>query len=288
MAFAASALAAGLAAQPANERGGRERVVELAHQAVAAAAIDSLPKQLKAFYKAHRAEMPSLALEPEFAARGPERRFLVDRVSQFPFDDLPHTEASLNAKYGDKAQGIGRLPWLIQESYARLVDAMKAQDKEKILQESDVMAGLIVDLRSPLNLTDNYDGQKTGQHGVWVRVIEKLPQALGKDLKLSPDAANYLDNPKEYVFSILLASYVWIDNILYLDQLAERGKQGYGDPYFEDLARRVGPILRQQVLSPAAEDAGSYWYTAWVVAGRPELKAPGSEGKPGKNESERK
>ena len=196
----------------------------------------------------------------------------MDRLSSFPFDDLPRSEASLNAKYGDKAQGVGRLPWLVQESYARLVDAMKASDKEKILNESDVLAGLIVDLRSPLNLTDNYDGQKTGQHGLWVRVLEKLPQALGKDLKLSPDAANYLDNPKEYVFSIMLASYVWIDNILYLDELAHRGKQGYGDPYYEDLARRVGPILRQQVLSPAAQDVGSYWYTAWVVAGRPELK----------------
>jgi len=134
------------------------------------------------------------------------------------------------------------------------------------------LAGLIVDLRSPLNLTDNFDGQRTGQHGLWVRIVEKLPQAVGKDLKLSPDAANYLDNPKEYVFSIMLGSYVWLDNILYLEELARRGKTGYGDPYFEDLARKVGPILRQQVLSPAAEDAGSYWYTAWTVAGRPDLK----------------
>jgi hypothetical protein len=238
----------------------------------AAAAIETLPKQLKAFYKEHRAELPSLALEPEFPTRGPERRFLVDRLLPFPFAELPHTEAALVAKYGDKAKGVGRLPWLVQESYARLVDAMKAPDKEKILAESDVLVGLIVDLRSPLNLTDDYDGQRSGQHGLWVRIVEKLPQALGKDLKLSPDAANYLDNPKEYVFSIVLASYVWVDNILYLDQLAHRGKAGYGDPYYEDLARRVGPILRQQVLSPAAEDAGSYWYTAWTVAGRPGLK----------------
>ena len=50
--------------------------------------------------------------------------------------------------------------------------------------------------------------------------------------------------------------------------LARRAKP----PNFEDLARRVGPLLRQQVLSPAAEDTGSYWYTAWVVAGRPDLK----------------
>jgi len=270
----ALALAAGTArAQPQKPaEGSRPRTVELAHQVTAAAAIETLPKPLKGFYKAHRGEMPSLALEPEFAAHGPERRFLIDRLLAFPFAELPRTEAALVAKYGDKAKGIGRLPWLVQESYARLVDAMKTPDKEKILAESDVLTGLIVDLRSPLNLTDNFDGQRTGQHGLWVRIMEKLPQAIGKDLKLSPDAANYLDNPKEYVFSIMLGSYVWLDNMLYLEELARRGKSGYGDPYFEDLARRLGPILREQVLSPAAEDAASYWYTAWMVAGRPELK----------------
>jgi hypothetical protein len=94
---------------------------------------------------------------------------------------------------------------------------------------------------------------------------------MGKDLKVSPDAAKYLDNPKEYVFSIIESTYVWVDNVLYMDDLAKRGKAGYGDPYFEDLVRRVGPILRDR-LSHATEDAGSYWYTAWSVAGRPELK----------------
>jgi len=250
---------------------GRERVLELAHQVVVSAAIDTLPKQLKAFYKAHRQEMPSLGLEPEFPARGPERRFMVDRLLPFPFSELPRSEAALKAKYGEKTEGIGRLPWLVQESYARLVEAMKASDKDKILAESDVLGGLVVDLNSPLNLTDNFDGQKTGQHGLWVRLVEKLPQAIGKNLRVSPDAANYLDNPKEYVFSIMLGSYVWLDNTLYLEELVRRGKTGYGDPYFEDLAQRVGPILRER-LSRAAEDAGSFWYTAWSVAGRPDLK----------------
>jgi hypothetical protein len=238
---------------------------------VVAAAIDTLPKPLRAFYKDHRGEMPSLALEPEFPVRGPERRFMVDRLLPFPFRELPRTEAEIKARFGEKADGIGRLPWLIQESYARLVEAMKAGDKEKILAESDVLGGLVVDMHSALNLTENYDGQKTGQHGLWVRLVEKLPQALGKDLRISPDAANYLDNPKEYVFSMMLGAYVWLDNTLYLEELARRGKSGYGDPYFEDLARKVGPILRER-LSRAAEDAGSYWYTAWTVAGRPELK----------------
>jgi hypothetical protein len=257
--------------RPPGGQESRERMLELAHQVVAAGAIDTLPKQLKAFYKAHRQEMPSLALEPEFAPRGADRRFMVDRLLPFPFTELPRSETELKAKYGERAEGIGRLPWLVQESYARLVEAMKAGDKDKILGESDVIAGLVVDLNSPLNLTENYDGQKTGQHGMWVRLVEKLPQAMGNNLKVSPDAARYLDNPKEYVFSIMLGTYVWLDNILYLEELARRGKAGYGDPYFEDLASRVGPILKVR-LSRAAEDAGSYWYTAWSVAGRPELK----------------
>jgi len=256
---------------PGGPEGARARIVELAQQTVVAGAIDTLPKQLKAFYKTHRMEMPSLALEPTFPPRGPDRRFMVDRLMPFPFRELPRSEAALKAKYADKAEGIGRLPWLVQESYARLLDAYKAGDKEKILNESDMLAGLAVDLNSPLNLTENYDGQKTGQHGLWVRIEEKLPQAMGKDLKVSPDAAKYLDNPKEYVFSVIEGTYVWLDNVLYMDELAKRGKAGYGDPYFEDLVRRVGPILRDR-LSHATEDAGSYWYTAWSVTGRPELK----------------
>jgi hypothetical protein len=264
-------LAVSAVAQPAGGEAGRGRVLELAHQVVAAAAIDTLPRQVKDFYKRHRMEIPSLALEPEFPPRGPERRFLVDRLLPFPFRELPRSEAEVRAKYAEKAEGLGRLPWLIQESQARLVEAMRAQEKDRILAESDLIAGLVVDVHSPLNLTENHDGQLTGQHGLWVRLVEKLPHALGRNLRLSPDAARYLDDPNEHVFSMMLSSYVWLDNVLYLEELAQRGKRGFGDPYFEDLARRVGPVLRER-LSRAAEDAGSYWYTAWTVAGRPALK----------------
>jgi hypothetical protein len=148
---------------------------------------------------------------------------------------------------------------------------MKAKDKQGILRESDLIAGLMVNVRTPVNLSQDFDGQKTGQGGLYVRIADKLPQAMGGKLKLSPDAARYLDEPDDYVFSAIEASYIWLDNVLYLDALAERGKGGYGDIYFEDLARRLGPIVREE-LSRAAEDAGSYWYTAWTNAGRPVLR----------------
>jgi hypothetical protein len=244
-----------------------------AHQAVTARAIDTLPKGLKEYYKAHRLEMPTLSLEATATEDGPERRFAVDRLLPFPFLDLPRTEAAVKERYPETGDKAGRLPWLIHESYTRLVEAFRAKDKLKILAESDAIAALVADLHNPLALTDNADGQKTGQHGLWTRWSVRLPEILQgmNRLKLDPDAAHFLDQPKEHVFSIVNASYVWLDNALYEEDLARRGRPGYSEIYYEDLAGRAGSILRDR-LSRAAGNAGSYWYTAWTEAGRPELK----------------
>ena len=58
---------------------------------------------------------------------------------------------------------------------------------------------------------------------------------------------------------------------LFLDELSKRGKGGYGEIYFEDLATRAADFLSRR-LTLAANDASSYWYTAWTDAQRPELK----------------
>ena len=241
------------------------------HQLVVSRAIDTLPKGLKPFYKDHRLEIPSLSLEPTFPDEGRDRRFAVDKVMAFPFADLPRAEAAMTARFPQAAAEVGRLPWLIHESYARLVEAFRSGDKARILAESDALAALVADIHNPLALTDNADGQKTEQHGLWMRFGTRLPEAMEKRLKVDPGAAVLLDKPKEYVFSMLNGAYVWVDNILYLEELARRGKSGYTEIYYESAELRLGDVLRAR-LSQAAGDAGSYWYTAWTEAGRPELK----------------
>jgi len=235
-------------------------------------AIDTLPKPLVKFYKDHRLEMPSLAPEATFADRTPDRRFELDRLMPFPFLDLPHSEAGLKARFGeDVGERVGRLPWLIQESYAKLVQAFKDGERARILEESDRLGILLIDLHNPLSLTENSDGQKTMQHGLRARFSVRSLEAMQTRLKISPEAAKYLDDPKEFVFSVVNGTYVWLDNVLYEEELARRGKAGYTETYYEDFERRVWPIQRG-LLGRAAESVGSYWYTAWVAAGKPEMK----------------
>jgi hypothetical protein len=243
----------------------------VAQQALAARAIDTLPRGLKEFYHAHRYELPTLALEGKIPEDGPEQRFLLDRLLPFPFADLPVTEEAFKARFGEEPARVGRLPWLIQESYARLVEAFKGGDKQTILNESDALAALVAQLDNPLAFSDNFDGQKTGQHGLWVRFTVRLPEAMEKRLKLDPDAAAYIDDPKRYVFALAAGAYVWLDNLLYEEELAKRGHGGYTELYYEAFERRVGAMLKTR-LSRAATDVGSYWYTAWSAAGHPALK----------------
>jgi hypothetical protein len=258
-----AALAVVAAPQPARAWGPN------VHQEVTSEAIDTLPKGLKSFFKDHRLELPSLSVEPDIPEEGRERRFAVDKLMPFPFWDVPRDEAAFKEKFPQA--DIGRLPWLIDEGHGRLVEAFKSGDKGRILTESDRLAGLVTDLHNPLALTDNADGQKTEQHGLWIRFGTRLPEAMDKRLKLSPDAAHLLDDPRAYVLSMINMTYVWVDNVLYADELARRGKPGYTEIYYEAAEQRLGPILRER-LSQAAGDVGSYWYTAWTAAGRPELK----------------
>jgi hypothetical protein len=241
------------------------------HQLVTTRALDTLPKQLKPFYKAHRYELPSLQLEAVVPEDAPERRFQIDKLLAFPFPDLPTGEAAFKERFGEPAQGLGRLPWLVQESYARLVEAFKSGDKTRILNESDALSSLVADLHSPLALTENADGQKTGQHGLWARFCVRLPEAMERRLKVQPDTARFLDQPERFVFDVVRESYVWLDNVLYAEALARRGQAGYDSFFYEAFERHAGELLSRR-LSRAAEDVGSFWYSAWTAAGRPELK----------------
>lgn len=240
-----------------------------AQRAVAAKAIDTLPKGLREFYRDHRYELPTLALEGKPPEETPEQRFAVDKLLPFPFAELPADEAGFKARYPEAE--VGRLPWLIQENYARLVAAFKAGEKAAILNESDTLAALVAQMSNPLALSENADGQKTGQHGLWMRFSVRLPEAMDKRLKFDPEAARYLDDPKRYPIAMLQNGYIWLDNLLYEEDLARRGQAGYTETYYEALELRAASLLKAR-LAQAAADVGSYWYTAWSVAGRPALK----------------
>lgn len=241
-----------------------------AHRAVHARAIRSLPKSTRRFFERHQLEMPTYSPGARVTAEGAARRFAIDRYERYPFMDFPGNENAFKQRFGEQAGAAERLPWLVQESFARLVAAYRTKDKKAILDEADALASFVTDLHNPLALTENHDGQLTRQDGLWIRFAVRLPEALADDLDLKAGVAHLIDNPDAYVLTMIRGSYIWLDNLLYEEEIAARNRAGYTSLYFEDLERRVKDLLELQ-LAAAARHVGSYWYTAWVQAGRPNL-----------------
>ena len=232
-------------------------------------AIDTLPKAQKKYFEDHKYELPSLTPDEDPPVRPDGRRFAIDLLGRFPFGEIPRDEAGVKAK-ADPAL-VGRLPFLLLAAQSSLVEAFKSGDKEKILAAADAVAILAADLNNPLVLSENFDGQKTDQPGLSKRFASQLAESMEGRLKLNPEAARLLESPRDYIFGTMVRNHVWVDNILYADSLAHRGKSSYGGPFFEALELRAGRLLGE-VLSNAAADVGSFWYTAWTEAGRPEMR----------------
>jgi hypothetical protein len=85
-----------------------------------------------------------------------------------------------------------------------------------------------------------------------------------------PEAAVKIDDPTEYAFQICLEAHSRVEQVLLADRKSLEGLHAYGDDYFDRFYTQIGSTAMQE-LSRAGQDAGSYWYTAWLNAGRPEL-----------------
>ncbi len=232
-------------------------------------AIRSLDKPLKQFYEDREVELVETASDPSLFP--PRLIFEVDRLEPFPFVDLPTDRARAVRKYGEEAiEESGDLPWRLIESYNALIEAHRQSDFEAVLTHSAEIAHYVGAMYVPVNVSKDGDGEPTGQHGLRERFDSRLLEVYATKIDVDTPTAFFLDYPEDYAVSIPRRSYIWVDNLLYFDYLSRLGVKSYDRFYYEGMWLRAEPLL-EQLLGGAALDTGSFWYTAWVAARRPEL-----------------
>ena len=232
-------------------------------------AIEGLPKQIRKFYEQREVVLFDLITDP--IRMGQRLTFEIDRLDEFPFDDIPEDWELALRRFGEETiQEAGDLPWRLIETHEKLVEAFKQVDVESIEKLSAEIAYMVGELHNPVNVSKYGDGEPIDQAGMRERFDERLLEVYGEKLKFDTPAAVFLDRPSEYVFNIPRRAYIWVDNILLHDYIARMGVQSYDRFYYESLWLRANVIL-SQLLQSVSRDISSYWYTAWVKAGKPEL-----------------
>jgi len=241
-------------------------------------AIDALPPDVRAFFDASRAILLQHVTDPldELAKTPAEKRnnhLYLDKYGRFPFDLLPRDYKAALDKYGkSKLQANGVLPWQIGVYSQKLTEDMKSGRWSEARLDAAILANYVADAHDPFSTTENFDGKLTGQRGVNERFGTALVDRFSSFFPMRPNDAALISDPTDHAFEVCLTSHSWLEPILLADRnayLAGRS-DSYNDDYFDRFYNQAAAILIRQ-LSEASSDVGSYWLTAWINAGRPQL-----------------
>jgi hypothetical protein len=247
-----------------------------AHQMVNSWAIETLPPPLRAFFQANRqfliahANDPASQIKTDKSERGREYIYL-DDYGRFPYLKLPHSFDAAVKQYGKgHVNKDGLLPWNIGKVSLALTEAMRAGNWDQAKLLAAELGFYVADAHDPLHTTLNYDGQLTGQAGLAERFDTVLVDRFRNFFLFTPHDAVKIQDPTEYAFDMVLESNAWVDNVLLADQRSLDDLPGHNEDYYDRFYSQVGSVVVRQ-LDGAAHNTGSYWYTAWLNAGQPEL-----------------
>lgn len=264
-----------------------------AHQEINRYAVFLLPPQMMVLYKPNIDFITVHAVDPDkrryaVAAEGPRHYIDIDHYGVYPFDSLPRKWNDAVEKYSvDTLNAYGTVPWWVQTMLYRLTDAFKEKNQAKILKLSAELGHYIADAHVPLHASSNHNGQYTDQlgiHGFWE---SRIPELLAdKEWDFFIGKAEYIQNPGDYIWKRVLESAAAADTVLKFEKelsnnfssdqkysfenrnaiLIRQYSSAYTKAYDEKMKGMVERRMRQSIFAVA-----SFWYTAWVNAGQPDL-----------------
>lgn len=270
---AATVAAISVLAFPAPARGWGAN----AERMVASKAVETLPPEIRGFFEANRDFLSHHSTDPlDWLDKSPlaERRnhFLyLDRYGKFPFDSLPRDYKGAVAKFTKtRLEGSGVLPWQIGVYSQKLTAALRDHDWEQARLSAAYLAAYVAQAHDPFHTTENFDGHLSAQPGVDLRFGSSLVDRFSLFFPMRPNDAMILRDPTDHAFDACMSAHAWLENVLLADRRAREGLSDYTDEYYDRFYNLAGAVLIRQ-LTDAATDVGSYWMTAWINAGRPQL-----------------
>jgi hypothetical protein len=235
-------------------------------------AVDTLPEEMLPFFESNRQFLVQHVTEPENVTPDDHTGFIqLDHYGQFPFSTLPHSYTAAALKFTKHVLvNYGVLPWQIGIESEKLTNNFKAHQWGEAKLSAAALAHFVAAADDPFNTTTNFDGKLSDQPGVNQRYNTGLIDRYQLFFFVKPNQASYIPEPTDRAFDMCLEAHSWLENILLSDRRAHEGLTEYGDDYYDRFYAQAGAVLIRQ-LSDASTDVGSYWMTAWINAGRPQL-----------------
>ena len=266
------------------------------HKKINELAVYTLPKELFGFYKANLDYLIEHSVDPDkrrYGVKGEaECHYIdmdryIDSLHPYPFDNVPRKWNDAVAKFSeDTLRAHGIVPWNVNLVTIKLTNAFKNEDLPRILRLSAELGHYLGDAHVPLHTTSNYNGQKTNQRGIHGFWESRVPELYWEDYDFFVGRAKYIESPLNFIWDRVQESFAGVDSVLSFERdlsssLPEDQKYSFetrGNSnmkvYSAEYSKAYSDMLDGQVerrMRSAVVAVGSYWYTAWVDAGQPDL-----------------
>ena len=256
-------------------------------------AVFLLPPSMISFYKKNIRYLADHAVDPDkrryaIAEEAPRHYIDMDHYLHGPKDSLPRKwDDAVLLFSADTLNAHGIAPWWIMVMQARLKKAFRECNADAILKISADLGHYIADVHVPLHASSNHNGQKTDQlgiHGFWESRLPELYAEKQYDFIIGHAA--YLNSPLHFIWDRVYESAAAADTVLSVEKKISKA---YPMDFRFAYESRNGVVLRQYAAQYAAvyhrklngmverrmRDAifgvASFWFTAWVDAGQPDL-----------------
>jgi hypothetical protein len=239
-------------------------------------AVDTLPYELRPFFENNRKFLMDHVNDPfglidEHPWERNNHFIELDKYGKFPFEALPRGYKAAIEKYGkSKIQSTGLLPWQIGVYSQKLTEDFKGGRWEQAKLDAAFLANFVAEAHDPFNTTENFDGRLTGQNGINDRFNSVLIVRYGSFFPMSTRDAFFINDPTDNAFDACLDAHSLVESLLLADRHAKKGLSTYTDEYYDRFYNLTAASLIRQ-LSDASTEVGSYWLTAWINAGKPQL-----------------
>ncbi|RIV20636.1 integrase [Fibrisoma montanum] len=265
-----------------------------AHQQINRLAVFTLPADMMPFFKKHIGFLADNAVNPDkrrYAVVGEAPRHFIDLdvYSDTSATTLPRLYRDATERYGADTLALhGIVPWQIQLTKYQLTEAFRQRDVRRILRVAADLGHYIADANVPLHTTRNYNGQLTGQQGIHGFWESRLPELFSSSYDFLTGPAEYLYSPQKAAWRAVFNAHAALDSVLRFEReltvaTGDTRKFSFEERnglttkvYAADFSQQYHALLRGQVerqMRASVKMIGDFWYTCWVDAGQPDLKA---------------
>ena len=187
----------------------------------------------------------------------------------------------------DKFSQYGIAPYYIEHMFHRLKRSFRKKEGKKILQLSSEIGHYLADIHVPLHTTKNYNGADTDQLGIHAFWETRLPELYAeKQYDFMVGKAEYIQNQNEFIWNTVFKSFALVDQVLGIEKslsstfasdmqycYEERNNktvrlecEEYANTYHERMNGMVEKRMQESIHA-----VGSFWFSAWILAGQPDL-----------------